>query len=63
MMLQTAPVLYFYPPTTGPGAKTDAQPVRMEFKQGFVLLDDGEIFQLLTSTRTEHSLQSKFMIG
>ncbi|KAF2200780.1 hypothetical protein GQ43DRAFT_417210 [Delitschia confertaspora ATCC 74209] len=30
-MLQTAPVLFFFHPTTGPHAKRDAQPVRYDF--------------------------------
>ena len=34
MMLQTAPVLFFYPPTVGSHAKPDGQPVRLDFSQG-----------------------------
>jgi len=34
MMLQTAPVVLLFPPTTGPGAKADAQPVRLDFTMG-----------------------------
>jgi oligosaccharyltransferase complex subunit gamma len=31
LQLQTAPVLLLYPPTTGPHASANAQPVRMDF--------------------------------
>ncbi|PGH17003.1 hypothetical protein AJ79_01387 [Helicocarpus griseus UAMH5409] len=31
LMLQTAPVLMFFPPTTGPAAKADASPIRYDF--------------------------------
>ncbi|KAK2782151.1 oligosaccharyl transferase subunit ost3/OST6 [Emmonsiellopsis sp. PD_33] len=31
LMLQTAPVLLFFPPTTGPAAKADASPIRYDF--------------------------------
>jgi hypothetical protein len=34
MLLQTAPVLLFYPPTTGPNAKANSEPIRYEFMQG-----------------------------
>ncbi|KAF2747196.1 hypothetical protein M011DRAFT_468083 [Sporormia fimetaria CBS 119925] len=34
LMLQTAPVLLFFPPTTGPNAKVDAQPQRFDFTSG-----------------------------
>jgi oligosaccharyltransferase complex subunit gamma len=34
MMLQTAPVLLFFHPTTGPNAKVDTQPVRFDFTTG-----------------------------
>jgi oligosaccharyltransferase complex subunit gamma len=34
MMLQTAPVLFIYLPTVGPNAKTDGQPLRLDFTQG-----------------------------
>ncbi|KAF1931773.1 uncharacterized protein M421DRAFT_56265 [Didymella exigua CBS 183.55] len=34
LQLQTAPVLLFFPPTVGPGAKADAQPVRYDFTSG-----------------------------
>ncbi|MCJ1325019.1 oligosaccharyl transferase subunit ost3/OST6, partial [Thelotrema lepadinum] len=34
MTLQTAPVLFLYPPTTGPNAKADNQPIRLDFSQG-----------------------------
>jgi oligosaccharyltransferase complex subunit gamma len=34
MMLQTAPVLLYFHPTTGPNAKTDTQPVRFDFTAG-----------------------------
>ncbi|KAF3050924.1 oligosaccharyl transferase subunit ost3/OST6 [Didymella keratinophila] len=34
LQLQTAPVLIFYPPTVGPNAKVDAQPVRYDFASG-----------------------------
>ncbi|MCJ1310837.1 oligosaccharyl transferase subunit ost3/OST6 [Agyrium rufum] len=33
-MLQTAPVLFFFPPTSGPNAKNDGQPVRYDFTTG-----------------------------
>ena len=36
MMLQTAPVLYLFPPTNGPWAKLDSQPIRMDFTQASV---------------------------
>ena len=62
MMLQTAPVLYLFPPKTGPGAKADVQPIRMDFKQGFVPLATIELL-LLISSRVDHSLQSKCTTG
>ncbi|KAF2631552.1 magnesium transporter protein-like protein 1 precursor [Macroventuria anomochaeta] len=34
LQLQTAPVLLFFPPTVGPNAKIDAQPVRYDFTSG-----------------------------
>jgi hypothetical protein len=34
LSLQTAPVLLFFPPTIGPNAKVDAQPVRFDFTSG-----------------------------
>jgi len=34
MMLQTAPVLLLFPPTTGPGAKADTNPIRFDFTAG-----------------------------
>ncbi|KAI9666504.1 MAG: oligosaccharyl transferase subunit ost3/OST6 [Bathelium mastoideum] len=34
MMLQTAPVLLLFQPTTGPNAKADPQPVRFDFNTG-----------------------------
>ncbi|KAF2835133.1 oligosaccharyl transferas-like protein subunit [Patellaria atrata CBS 101060] len=34
MMLQTAPVLLFFHPTTGPNAKVDIQPARFDFTTG-----------------------------
>ncbi|KAF2237413.1 oligosaccharyl transferas-like protein subunit [Viridothelium virens] len=34
LMLQTAPVLLLFQPTTGPNAKADAQPVRFDFNTG-----------------------------
>ena len=34
-MLQTAPVLLMFPPTTGPKAKPDGQPIRYDFTQGY----------------------------
>jgi len=34
LMLQTAPVLLYFAPTTGPNAKTDTQPVRYDFTNG-----------------------------
>ncbi|MCJ1477895.1 oligosaccharyl transferase subunit ost3/OST6 [Lambiella insularis] len=34
LMLQTAPVIFLFPPTTGPGAKADAQPIRYDFTMG-----------------------------
>jgi hypothetical protein len=34
LSLQTAPVLLFFPPTVGPNAKVDAQPVRFDFSSG-----------------------------
>lgn len=34
LMLQTAPVLLFFHPTTGPNAKIDTQPVRFDFTGG-----------------------------
>ncbi|KAL8762507.1 MAG: hypothetical protein Q9184_001507 [Pyrenodesmia sp. 2 TL-2023] len=34
LMLQTAPILMFFPPTTGPGAKPDAQAIRFDFTMG-----------------------------
>ena len=33
-MLQTAPIILIFPPTTGPGAKADGQPVRYDFTMG-----------------------------
>jgi oligosaccharyltransferase complex subunit gamma len=36
LQLQTAPVLLFFPPTIGPNAKIDAQPVRYDFTSGYV---------------------------
>lgn len=33
-MLQTAPVLLFFPPTSGPNARVDFQPVRLDFSSG-----------------------------
>jgi oligosaccharyltransferase complex subunit gamma len=38
-MLQTAPVLLFFPPTVGPNAKVDAQPARFDFTNGLVYID------------------------
>ena len=37
-MLQTAPVLLLFHPTTGPNAKPDGAPVRYDFVTGYVLL-------------------------
>ncbi|KAL8840938.1 MAG: hypothetical protein Q9170_001131, partial [Blastenia crenularia] len=34
LMLQTAPVLMLFPPTTGPEAKSDAQAIRYDFTMG-----------------------------
>jgi len=34
MMLQTAPVILYFPPTLGPNAKPDAQPARFDFTAG-----------------------------
>lgn len=34
LMLQTAPVLLYFPPTVGPNAKIDPQPVRFDFTGG-----------------------------
>ncbi|GAB7352278.1 hypothetical protein MBLNU459_g2738t1 [Dothideomycetes sp. NU459] len=34
LMLQTAPILLLFPPTTGPDAKPDGQPLRFEFTAG-----------------------------
>lgn len=34
LMLQTAPIILLFPPTTGVGAKSDAQPVRYDFTTG-----------------------------
>ncbi|MCJ1389790.1 oligosaccharyl transferase subunit ost3/OST6 [Xylographa bjoerkii] len=34
LMLQTAPVILLFPPTTGHGAKADAQPIRYDFTTG-----------------------------
>ncbi|CAA9956828.1 hypothetical protein CFE70_000417 [Pyrenophora teres f. teres 0-1] len=34
MMLQTAPVILYFPPTLGPNAKSDGQPVRFDFTAG-----------------------------
>ncbi|PVI00088.1 hypothetical protein DM02DRAFT_718548 [Periconia macrospinosa] len=34
LMLQTAPVLLYFHPTTGPNAKVDTQPVRFDFTAG-----------------------------
>ncbi|MCJ1237662.1 oligosaccharyl transferase subunit ost3/OST6 [Varicellaria rhodocarpa] len=34
LMLQTAPILLLFPPTTGPGAKVDGQPLRYDFTTG-----------------------------
>ncbi|KAI9836834.1 MAG: hypothetical protein M1819_000999 [Sarea resinae] len=34
LMLQTAPVILLFPPTTGPGAKLDGQPIRFDFAVG-----------------------------
>jgi oligosaccharyltransferase complex subunit gamma len=34
MMLQTAPVLLYFPPTVGPNAKADSQAVRYDFTAG-----------------------------
>ncbi|PZC99427.1 OST3-OST6 domain containing protein [Pyrenophora tritici-repentis] len=34
LMLQTAPVILYFPPTLGPNAKPDAQPVRFDFTAG-----------------------------
>ena len=39
MMLQTAPVLMMFPPTTGPNAKGDGQPLRFDFG-GCVFIDN-----------------------
>ena len=38
MMLQTAPVLLLFRPTTGPHATTDAAPVRFDFTSGYASL-------------------------
>ncbi|KAL8740957.1 MAG: hypothetical protein Q9190_006392 [Brigantiaea leucoxantha] len=34
LMLQTAPVLLFFPPTVGPHAQSDGQPIRYDFTMG-----------------------------
>ena len=34
LLLQTAPVLLFFPPTIGPYAKVDGQPIRYDFSSG-----------------------------
>lgn len=36
LMLQTAPVLLLFPPTSGPNSRPDGQPVRYDFTSGFV---------------------------
>ena len=33
-MLQTAPIVLLFPPTIGPGAKADSQPIRLDFSHG-----------------------------
>lgn len=33
-MLQTAPVMMLFKPTTGPNAKVDGQPIRLDFHGG-----------------------------
>ena len=37
LMLQTAPVLLLFHPTTGPNAKPDGAPVRFDFVTGYVI--------------------------
>lgn len=37
MMLNTAPVLLLFHPTTGPNAKIDNTPSRYDFSTGYVL--------------------------
>lgn len=34
-MLQTAPMLMLHPPTTGPNAKPDSQPLRLDFGNAY----------------------------
>ncbi|KAK4695086.1 oligosaccharyltransferase complex subunit gamma, partial [Lecanoromycetidae sp. Uapishka_2] len=36
LMLQTAPIFLLFPPTTGPNAKSDGQPIRYDFTAGKV---------------------------
>ena len=33
-MLQTAPILLLFPPTVGPNAKPDGEPIRYDFTMG-----------------------------
>ena len=35
-MLQHAPLLIFFPPTTGPNGKPDSAPLRFDFTSGYV---------------------------
>lgn len=37
-MLQSAPNLLLYPPTIGPNAKPDGQPVQYDFSKGYTAL-------------------------
>ncbi len=37
-MLQTAPVLLLFPPTTGLKAKSDGAPIKYDFTQGYVTI-------------------------
>lgn len=56
-MLQTAPILMFFPPTTGPGAKPDAQAIRFDFTMGCVLRTRGWWCHSLTSRRPQSAEQ------
>lgn len=38
-MLQTAPVMLLFLPTTGPGATPDGQPLRFDFTMGYDACD------------------------
>lgn len=60
-MLQTAPVLIFFPPTTGSNAQPDAQPVRYDFTMGY--FQQARVSTLSANVAVGHNLLNKSTTG